>query len=237
MLNSGNLSVMMVGVAADLRQGLNVPSTCVCWPPPLDLAEWKWREQLKYQMIPDDGHFAGVSCVCLFWVSTFLPVMVTAAWRHQQPRHDPSPSQRGSAAWTQILNALIFFFPPPLVDKEGCSLLGNATFPLSQEHRCKVQPCKAKAIFYIYQLSKETAGLAVCWQRQSTPFLYSTSPPMFTGTKQERRWSVICLWSEFKDLKDVDRVHSECREENMASVVIPSVYKHHHSMFTCLLLA
>lgn len=114
-------------------------------------------------------------------------------WELQLPEH---------RSWMCFL----LFFPPP-VDKEGCSLLVKATFPLSQEQRCKAQPCKAAptlsgtwAIFYIYQLSKETAGLAVCWQRQSTPFLYSTSPWMFTGTKHKRHSPVICLQSDFKDL-------------------------------------
>lgn len=75
----------------------------------------------------------------------------------------------GNAA--QILNVRFAFPPllPPTVDKEGPSLFVKATFPLSQEQRCKAQPCKAtpplsggRAIFYIYQHSKETAGLAVC---------------------------------------------------------------------------
>lgn len=94
---------------------------------------------------------------------------------------------------------LLFFLP---VDKERRSLLVTATFPVSREQRCKVQPCKGaqplsggRAIFYIYQLSKETAGLAVCWQRESTPFLCCTSLQTFTGTKHKRHSFVICLWS------------------------------------------
>lgn len=106
-------------------------------------------------------------------------------------------------SWTWVL--LFFSYPPPTVDKEGPSLLVKATFPLSQEQRCKAQPCKAtsplsggRAIFYIYQHSKETASLAVCWQRQSTPFLYSPSPRMFTGTKHKCRPPVICLQTAFQ---------------------------------------
>lgn len=131
-------------------------------------------------------------------------------------------------------------FSPSPVDKEGRSLLVKAMFPLSWKQRCKVQPRKAAAplsggrpIFYIYQLSKETAGLAVCWQRQSTSFLCCTSLQMFTGTKHKRHSSVICLQS----LKMSYKVYSDCRQENGGSVVILSVYKLHRSRFTDVLLA
>lgn len=163
----------------------------------------------------------------MFWVTRWsgglglasaLKIYVQTSCLHVSPACDrtgdpdetlsrPREVQMGNAAaWTQILNMLFAFFPSP-GDKESCSLLGKATFPLSQEQRCKAQPCKATpplsgswAIFYIYQLSKESAGLAVCWQRQSAPFLYSTSPWMFTGTQHKRHSPVICLQSDFKDL-------------------------------------
>lgn len=55
-------------------------------------------------------------------------------------------------------------------DKQELLLvLLDATQPFSHERRYKVQPCKAtrapsgtRAIFYIYQLCKESASLAIC---------------------------------------------------------------------------
>lgn len=176
----------MLDVAANLSQGLDVQRVCV-------------------QITLGDGVVRrSGSCMC----SPNLRPDVLAAPR---PRRDAFTSPRGSNGKRSCLNTNLeyafWFFSLPPADKESCSLLVEATLPLSQEQRCKAQPCKATpplsgswAIFYIYQLSKETAGLAVCWQRQSTPFLYSTSPWMFTGTKHKRRSPVICLQSDFKDL-------------------------------------
>lgn len=154
----------------------------------------------------------GWRCVLEFWVLTrALKIYVRTSCLQVSEARDPIGGPDATLSLPQEVHlpehkywmCFLLVSPPP-VDKKDRSLLVKATFPLRQGQRCKAQPCKAtpplsggRAIFYIYQLSKETAGLAVCWQRQSTPFLYSTSPWMFTGTKHERRSPVICLQTDF----------------------------------------
>lgn len=97
----------------------------------------------------------------------------------------------------QILNVLF------ALDKEGCSLCESKRALLSvwSRENCKVQPCKgAPATFrwrgdILYLSAFKRTCLAVCWQRQSSPFLCRTSLQMFTGAKHKRHLSVICWWS------------------------------------------
>lgn len=112
----------------------------------------------------------------------------------------PWEVQRGNAAaWTQILNVL---FAPPPVDKEGRSVFSQSDVSSQSGAEMQSAAMQSSPVTFRWQRDilylsafKETAGLAACWQRKSTPFLCRTSLQMFTGTKHKRQLSVICLWS------------------------------------------
>lgn len=341
-----HVDVVGVNVGADLRQGRNVPSACVCWPPWPCSAEWKSGETWSWGLIEwgrthqgstdnnetmwtfcrnepflssdlmllfqvSSGGRSAVSRQALsksaqgtksehsknlkklsfgLWVGVLssrngllggqqlrpgvlgvcclsegvswdsvrwekgkkrvaddsLPSSITTAWWDQHPRRNAFASLRGSKGKRSSLNtnldcACCFFSPSPS-DKEACSLLVKATSALSREQRCKVQSCKGASplsgggpIFSIYQLSQETAGLAVCWQRQSHPFLCCTPLQMFTGTKHKPL--VHDLFVELKNLQVFEKVDSDCGGQDGGRVEVLSVYHRPCCMFTELLLA
>lgn len=133
----------------------------------------------------------------------FLPPSVTTARWLWQPWSDVFASLRGSKGKRGCLNTNLecAFYSPP-VDKEGRSVFSQSDVSSQSGAEMQSAAMQNSPVTFRWQCDilylsafKETAGLAACWQRQSTPFLCRTSLQMFTGTKHKRQLSVICLWS------------------------------------------